>query len=124
MRLTRRSLLSGVGAGTAALLGRPLLRSCFGQAAGAPKRLLVLYMPNCNIRAAWVPTGGRNVTMGQGDATQFTLGSSSAGLQPARGALTLVDGLDLTNVRGDPPGSGITRLLPGGTLRPGEQARD
>ena len=52
--------------------------------------------------------------MGQGDATQFTLGSSSAGLQPARGALTLVDGLDLKNVGGDPHGSGKGRRLRGG----------
>src|SRR5689334_15602249 len=100
MRPSRRSLLSGVSAGTAALLARPLLRSCAGQA--APRRLLVLYMPNCNIRASWVPTGGRNVTMGQGDPATFTLGPSSSALEPARSALTLVDGLDLKNVGGDP----------------------
>jgi hypothetical protein len=123
VRFTRRSLLSGVGAGTATLLGRPLLRQSLADGAG-PRRLLVLYMPNCNIREQWLPSGGRQVGNGTGDATQFTLGTSSAALEPVRSQLTLVTGLDLKNIGGDPHGSGIIRMMTGGTIRAGEKARD
>ncbi len=82
MRVSRRSFLSGVGAGTAAFLGGSFERQAFGQGA-VPKRLLVLYMPNCSIRANWVPKGGRVVGV-SGDATQFTLGTANATLEPVR----------------------------------------
>jgi hypothetical protein len=119
-RVSRRSLLGGLAGGTA-LLGRPW-RS-FGQTA-TPARLLVLYMPNCSIRASWVPKGGRNVTAGTGDATQFTLGPASATLEPVRQLMTVVAGLDLKNIGGDPHGSGLIRMMTGGTIRAGEKARD
>ncbi len=122
MRVSRRSFLSGVGAGTAAFLGGSFERQAFGQGA-VPKRLLVLYMPNCSIRANWVPKGGRVVGV-SGDATQFTLGTANATLEPVRSLMTIVDGLDLKNIGGDPHGSGIIRMMTGGTIRAGESAKD
>jgi hypothetical protein len=114
--------LSGVGAGTAAFLGGAFERQAFGQGA-VPKRLLVFYMPNSSIRANWAPTGGR-VAGSSGDATVFTLGSANSTLEPARSQMTLVDGLDLKNIGGDPHGSGLIRMMTGGTIQAGEKARD
>jgi Protein of unknown function (DUF1552) len=120
--IRRRSFLAGVGAGTAALLGGSFQRNAFGQGA-VPKRLLVLLMPNSSIRANWVPKGGR-IVGGSGDATQFTFGSANSTLMPVRSLATIVDGLDLPNIGGDPHGSGIIRLVTGGTIRAGEKAKD
>ncbi len=122
MRVSRRSVLGGVGAATAALLGGGFERQAFGQA-GAPKRLLVLYMPNSSIRANWVPTGGRTVGA-SGDASTFTLNKANANLEQARSLMTIVDGLDLKKIGGDPHGSGLIRLVTGGTIRAGEGAKD
>ncbi len=122
MHVPRRSFLGGVGASAAALLGGAFERQAFGQAA-APKRLLVLYMPNSNIRENWVPGGGR-VVGASGDAATFTLNKANSTLEPVRQYMTMVDGLDLKKVGGDPHGSGIIRLMTGGTIRAGEGAAD
>ncbi len=122
MRVSRRSLFQGVGAGAAAFFGGGFERQAFGQAV-APKRLLVLYMPNSSIRANWAPTGGRRAGK-SGDATQFTLGTANSTLTQARAQMTLVDGLDLKNIGGDPHGSGVIRLMTGGTIQAGEAAKD
>jgi hypothetical protein len=122
MRVSRRSLFQGVGAGAAAFFGGGFERQAFGQAV-APKRLLVLYMPNSSIRANWAPTGGR-LAGTSGDATQFTLGTANSTLMQARSQMTLVDGLDLKNIGGDPHGSGVIRLMTGGTIQAGEAAKD
>jgi hypothetical protein len=112
LRVTRRSLLSGLGAGTAALIARPLVRECF--AAGAPpSRLLILYLPNTSIRAAWLPAGGRTPLAKQGDARQFTLKAGNETLAPAREQLTLVTGLDLKKIQGCNHGSAIVNLMTG-----------
>jgi hypothetical protein len=117
VRVTRRSMLSGLGAGAATLLARPLLRECF--AAGAPpRRLLVIYMPNCSIRASWLPDGGRTPSKNQGDATQFTLKPGSEMLGPARSQMTMVTGLELKNIQGCNHGSAIVRLMTGAGIRP------
>jgi hypothetical protein len=123
MRVTRRSILSGLGAGTIALFGKPLVRSAFA-AATPPRRLLVCCMPNCSIVTKWAPTGGRNVTAGTGDATQFQWGFCNEPLEPVRKYVTLVDGLDHKKVGGDPHGSGFIRYSTGGTIRAGEGAKD
>src|SRR5882724_16787 len=123
MRVSRRSLLHGVGAGTAAFLGGGFERQAFGDGV-IPKRLLVLYMPNCSIRANWAVTGGRTPESGTGDATTFTLGTANSTLMPASQYMTLVDGLDQKNIGGDPHGSGIIRLMSGGTIQAGEGAKD
>jgi hypothetical protein len=116
-RTSRRSLLAGLGAGTATLFARPLLRECFAQA-GPPPRLLVIYMPNCSIRASWLPTGGRTPATKQGDASQFTLKACNEPLEPARHAMTLVTGLDLKNIQGCNHGSAIIRLMTGAGIKP------
>src|SRR5688572_20056571 len=118
MRVTRRSILSGIGLGTATLFGRPLVRQAFAQAAGKstmPARLLVLCMPNCSIKARWAPTGGRNAVSGTGDAAQFTWGFCNEPLESVRQHVTLIDGLDHKRVGGDPHGSGFIRYTTGGT---------
>jgi hypothetical protein len=122
MRVSRRTLLGGVGAGTAAFLGGSFERQAFGQGA-VPKRLIVFYMPNSSIRANWVPMGGR-VAGVSGDATQFTLGTANSTLEPARSQMTIVDGLDLKNIGGDPHGSGLIRMMTGGSIQAGEKAAD
>jgi hypothetical protein len=123
MRVSRRRLLSGLGAGTVALLGRPLLRDCFAQPKAA-KRLVLLYMPNCNIKANWTPTGGRSPEGNSGDAKTFTFKSGNDTLTPVRDQTTILTGIDLKSIGGDPHGSGIIRLVTGGTIRAGEKARD
>jgi hypothetical protein len=123
MLVSRRSLFAGVGAGTAAFLGGAFERQAFGQGV-IPKRLLVLYMPNSSIRANWAPTGGRVVGGAGGDAAMFSFGTANSTLQPAQPYLTLVDGLDQKNIGGDPHGSGIIRLMTGGTIQAGEKAKD
>jgi len=123
MHVSRRSFFRGVGAGTAAIFGGTFARQAFGQGV-APKRLLVFYMPNSSIRANWAPTGGRVVGGAGGDATQFSFGTANSTLMPAKPYLTLVDGLDQKNIGGDPHGSGIIRVMTGGTIIAGEKAKD
>jgi hypothetical protein len=118
MRVTRRSMLSGIGAGTAALFARPLMRECFAADAGPPRRLLVLYMPNTSIRASWLPDGGRNPLTKVGDATKFTLKMANETLEPVRPLMTFVTGLDLKNIVGCNHGSAIIRLMSGGSIKP------
>jgi hypothetical protein len=122
MHVSRRSLLSGVGLGAAALLGGAFERQAYGQA-GPAKRLLVLYMPNSSIRANWLPSGGR-VAGASGDAGTFTLNKANSTLEPVRSLMTIVDGLDLKKIGGDPHGSGLIRLVTGGTINAGEGAKD
>src|SRR5260370_37097810 len=80
-------------------------------------------MPKSRIGADWGPTGGR-LAGKSGDATQFTLGTANSTLTQARAQMTLVDGLDLKNIGGDPHGSGVIRLMTGGTIQAGEAAQD
>lgn len=123
MRVSRRTLLQGgTGLGAAALLGGSFERQAFGEGT-APKRLIMLYMPNSNIRENWVPTGGR-VVGASGDATQFQLNKCNQTLEPVKQYMTILDGLDLKNIGGDPHGSGIIRLVTGGTINAGEGAKD
>lgn len=119
MILTRRRLVSGLGAGTAALLARSLPSAA---QAASPKRLLVILMPNCSNRARWIPGGGRNMATGAGDAAAFTLNQMTEPFAPVRQHLTLVNGLDLPAIAGDQHGSAWIRFLTGGTIRAGEGA--
>jgi hypothetical protein len=122
-RVTRRSILSGIGLGTATLFAKPLLRHAFGATTPA-RRLLVLCMPNCSIKPRWAPTGGRDALAGSGDAANFQWGFCNQPLEMVRQYVTLVDGLDHKRVGGDPHGSGFIRYTTGGTIRAGESARD
>jgi hypothetical protein len=118
-RVTRRSMLRGLGLGTAAVIARPLMNECFAQAGdGVPRRLLVLYMPNCSIRANWLPTGGRIPGMNMGDARQFTFKNGNETLAPARDQMTLVTGLDVKQIQGCNHGSSIIRIMTGGGIKP------
>jgi hypothetical protein len=123
MRITRRSIMRGIGAGAATLFARPLLRQAFGQT-GAPPRLLVVCMPNCSIKNKWAPTGGRDAVAGTGNATDFKWGFCNEPLEPVRKYITLLDGLDHKKVGGDPHGSGFIRYTTGGTIQAGENTRD
>jgi hypothetical protein len=110
-------MLRGLGLGTAAIIARPLVDACFAQA-GPPRRILFLYMPNCSIRASWLPDGGRTPGSGAGDPRQFTLRTANEPLGPVREQLTLITGLDLKNIQGCNHGSAIVRLMTGGGIRP------
>jgi hypothetical protein len=123
-RVTRRTILSGIGLGTATLFANPLLRDAFAQKATTPRRLLVLCMPNCSIKARWAPTGGRTPSTQSGDATAFQWGFCNEPLEPVRKYVSLLHGLDHKAVGGDPHGSGFIRYLTGGTIQAGEAAKD
>ena len=74
MRVTRRSMLRGLGLGTATLFGRPLVKDAFAQAGALkPRRLLVLCMPNCSVKADWAPRGGRDALAKTGDGRDVQL---------------------------------------------------
>ena len=122
-RVTRRSLLSGLSVGAATLFAKPLVRECFAQGA-PPRRLLVIYMPNCSIRANWLPDGGRTPGKNLGDATKFTLKMGNQPLEPARAFMTMVTGLDLKNIQGCNHGSAIVRLMTGAGIRPIQSSFD
>src|SRR5262245_57839330 len=94
MRVTRRSILRGVGVGAATLFGRPLVRHAYAQAGGPPPRLLMICMPNCSIKNQWAPTGGRDAVAKTGVATDFKWGFCNQPLEPVRKYITLIDGLD------------------------------
>lgn len=93
MRGTRRSCLRGLAAGSIAALARPFAPDARGQVQ-VPKRLVILYMPNCAVRARWRPTGGRDPIAGQGDARQFDLNYSNASFERVRNQMTIIDGFD------------------------------
>jgi hypothetical protein len=124
-RLTRRSMLRGIGLGTATLFGRPLVRDAFAQAgAMQPKRLLVLCMPNSSVKADWVPKGGRDVLGKSGVAEQFTYGYCTEPLEPVRPYVTLLNGLEHRRMGGDPHGGGFLRYTTGGHIQQGENTGD
>jgi hypothetical protein len=122
-RVSRRWMLGGIGLGTASLFARPLVRQAFAQGT-VPRRLVILCMPNCNIKATWAPTGGRNVPGNSGDATMFSWGSSNSPLEVVRQHTVLIDGLDHKAVGGDPHSSGFIRYSTGGTIKAGAGAGD
>jgi hypothetical protein len=117
-RVTRRSMLRGLTYGTAGVFARPLINACFAQESGPPRRLLVLYMPNCSIRASWLPTGGRTPGMNAGNAREFTLKNGNDTLAPAREQMTLITGLDAKQIQGCNHGSSIVRIMTGGGIKP------
>src|SRR5260370_27294710 len=94
---TRRNLLRAAGGAGLALPLGGLLRSKSGHTATgtAPKRLLVIDMPNAVWRADWLPTGGRMVDQATGDATQFHYGVQSAWFEKIRQDTTLIQGVPI-----------------------------
>ncbi len=101
-KLARRSLLQlAGGAATLPLLGAPRM----AQAQAAPKRLVVVFVPDGTIPSAWRPTGSE---------TDFTLPTILAPLEPHKADLIVVDGVRrLTQGVGDGHEQGMTQILTG-----------
>ncbi len=82
----RRTVLRGAGM---VALGLPWLegmaRRAGAQTAAAPKRFVVCFSPNGNIRDNWLPTGSE---------TDFTLGRILTPLDPHKKNIVVIDGLD------------------------------
>ena len=125
MRVTRRSMLRGIGLGTATLFARPLLDDAFAQVGGIqPRRLLVLCMPNCSVKSDWAPNGGRNVLAGTGTATEFTFNFCNEPLNPVKQYVNVIHGVDHKKMGGDPHGGGFLRYSTGGHIQQGEGTGD
>src|SRR5258705_11622772 len=101
---TRRNLLRAAGGAGLALPFSGLLgsRSSHAATGTAPTRLLVVDMPNAVWRSDWLPTGGRMVDAGTGDATQFQFGPQSAFFEKIRQHITFIEGVPVARPGGDP----------------------
>ena len=101
-KLLRRSLLQlAGGAATLSLFGAPGA----AQSQTAPKRLLVVFVPDGTIPAAWRPKGSE---------TDFTLGPILAPLAPHQSDLIVIDGVRrITQGVGDGHEQGMTQILTG-----------
>lgn len=125
LRVTRRSLLQGIGLGTATLFGKSLARDAFAQGGVLQaKRLLVLCMPNCSVKSDWDPIGGRDALGKTGDATMFQFNFCNKPLEPVRQYVNILHGLDHKRMGGDPHGGGFLRYSTGGHIQQGEATRD
>src|SRR4029453_446228 len=123
-RVTRRSMLRGLGLGTATLFARPLVKDAFAQAGLKPFRLLVLCMPNCSVKADWAPRGGRDVLAKTGVPEPWELNSCNEPLAPVKQYVNLIHGLDHKRMGGDPHGGGFLRYSTGGHIQQGEGTGD
>src|SRR5688572_23517329 len=125
MRVTRRSMIRGLGLGTATLFARPLVRDAFAQAGALqPKRLLLLCMPNCSVKSDWAPRGGRDVLARTGNASEFTYNYCNEPLEPVRQYVNIIHGVDHKKMGGDPHGGGFLRYSTGGHIQQGEGTGD
>jgi hypothetical protein len=116
-RTSRRNLLRGVGGAGLALPFTGLLRERAVAAEGeAPKRLLVIDMPNAVWRPDWLPTGGRLVEQGTGDATNFSYGVQSAFFEKIRGHTTLIEGVPILRPGGDSHVAAQVQFMTGGAI--------
>jgi hypothetical protein len=106
-------LAAGAGAAAASGFVPGFLESAFAQTTAAPKRFVMIYMPNSNLRDSWLSTGGRNVTTATGDATQFTLNKHTMPLQPIQANMTLIHGINMDNMVGDLHSSAQIRVTTG-----------
>ncbi len=115
---TRRNLLRAAGGAGLALPFAGLLGSKSGHAATgtAPKRLLVIDMPNAVWRSDWLPTGGRMVDQGTGDATTFQYGVQSAWFEKIRQYTTFIEGVPIARPGGDPHVAGQVHFMSGGVI--------
>ncbi len=116
--------MRGAGASLAGLGGVGLLNALSSRAACAqtqapPKRLVVLFMPNCNQQRFWLPQGGMYPVDGTGNAAQFTLGAGYQALETVRSQLTLIEGLNLDVKGGDAHSAGVIRFMTGGGVTGG-----
>jgi hypothetical protein len=125
-RSTRRSLLRGLGLGTATLFAKPLLKNAyaFDATGGVPPRLLVLCMPNCSVKSDWAPRGGRDALARTGTAEQFEFNFCNEPLNPVKQYVTMIHGVDHKRMGGDPHGGGFLRYTTGGHIQQGADTRD
>lgn len=113
---SRRRFLAGL---TAAGLGAPPLLSVLARRAAAeggvaPRRLLLIYMPNCNQKRYWIPTGGGlSPETGEGTASAFTLNQGNAAFETVKEHMTLIDGIDVSVDGGDLHSNAQIRFITG-----------
>ena len=124
-KLSRRTVVRGLGAASLfPSLGTAIGRAQQEGAGDKPKRLLVMQLSNVVWSSDWVASGGRAVDAGQGDATTFRYGPQSAVFEPIRQHTTLIEGLPLLGVVGDPHSAGQIHFNTGSTIasaRPGAE---
>ncbi len=115
---TRRNLVRGAGAAGLALPFGAAFgpRQSSAQQGQAPKRLLVIEMPNVVWQPDWLPTGGRHVTLGTGDATQFELGPQSAMFESVKQHITIIEGVPLERAIGDAHVGAQIHFMSGGVM--------
>jgi len=111
--------LGAAGLGSLGLLSALESRLVSAQAADAPKRLLILYMPNCNQQHFWRAEGGLTPETGTGNASQFSLGSGYAALEAVRSELTLIQGVNMDVKGKDAHSAGVIRFMTGGGVSEG-----
>ena len=125
MRVSRRSMLRGIGLGTATVFGRSLVKDAFAQSGALQvRRLLVLCMPNCSVKADWAPRGGRDALAKTGTATDFQFNYCNMPLQAVRQYVNIIHGVDHKRMGGDPHGGGFLRYTTGGHIQQGDTTRD
>jgi hypothetical protein len=114
-RFDRRDFLAATSVlGGATALGTPaFLRNALAQTGAAPKRFMLIYMPNSNIRARWLSTGGRDVDAASGTASQFTLNTLTQPLMPIMPHTTLIHGINTDAVKGDQHSAAQIRVTTG-----------
>lgn len=106
-RLSRRSLLAGLGAATVLTPFLPALQS-HAEDLAPPKRLLLVFSANGTIHDAWKPSGSE---------TDFSFGEILAPLTDHRGDLVILDGLRVKNEGpGDDHQKGMGQLWSGSKL--------
>lgn len=111
---TRRRFMEALGA-SFLISAPPLVRQVAAAVAPgpAPKRFMVILLPNAIEQRLWIPEGGLNVATGSGDAGSYRLNTASRGLEPVRPWLTLVDGIDIPGTTGDLHGAGCIGFMCG-----------
>jgi hypothetical protein len=112
LRLSRRSVLRGTGVAIALPWLEAMVAPRKAHAA-APKRFVSFFSPNGYIRDAWTPTGTE---------TAFTLSRTLKPLEPHKGDIVVLDGVDnvaATKGPGDDHMRGMGCMLTGTELLPG-----
>jgi hypothetical protein len=104
--------MGAAGLGASSLVSL-LAKQASGQATAAPKRLLVMYSPNCNQTRYWVPTGGLYPETNEGTAGTFTLNQGNAAFDAVKARMTLIDGINVSVKGGDLHSNGQIMFMTG-----------
>ena len=73
-------------------------------------------MPNAVWQPDWLPTGGRMVEAGTGDATQFQFGVQSAFFEKIRQHVTFIEGVPVARPGGDHHVAAQIHFMTGGCI--------